>query len=240
MTLLFLVLTACAAPTGQNTTAAAITSAQTTLAQSTQTTRSKQRDTGSSASSKESASSAAAGGKAAATNETGGRQTTAGQSSKKNTSAPKSTAKKTTARQTARQQTAKKETSKTKTTKAAARTCSITVECRVILSHMSDLKAGHEAYVPSNGYIISKESRTFKQGDSVYDVLKAACAAHGVKLTAVHSSFGIYVKGIGNIDEMDCGKNSGWMYKVNGSPPGYTCENYTVSSGDDIVFYYVV
>ncbi len=36
-----------------------------------------------------------------------------------------------------------------------------------------------------------------------------------------------YVEGIGNLYEFDCGKESGWMYKVNGRFPNYGCSSYT-------------
>lgn len=123
------------------------------------------------------------------------------------------------------------------TTKAANR-CTITVECKTILSNMSDLKPGHEKYVPKNGYILAPEARTFAAGDTVYDVLKAACSDHNVKLTASNTSFGIYVSGIGNIDEKDCGKQSGWLYSVNGTYPSVSCDKTTVSNGDSILFTY--
>ena len=118
-------------------------------------------------------------------------------------------------------------------------TCTITVECKNIHKHMSQLKSGHERFVPNDGYIIHTESRTVDRGSTAYDVLKLACRAHGIRLTAKSTSYGVYVVGINNLDEKDCGSASGWMYKVNGTVPMISCGKYKMDSGDNLVFYYV-
>lgn len=137
----------------------------------------------------------------------------------------------------------KAETTKANTTKKAqstVSTCTLTIECTAVLNNMSSLKAGHERYVPSDGYILKNKKMTVSNGDTVYDVLKDACSESGIRLTASSSTFGIYVSGINNIDEKDCGKNSGWTYWVNGNMPMVTCGKYTVNNGDAIKFSYVV
>ena len=118
-------------------------------------------------------------------------------------------------------------------------TCTITVECKNIHKHMSQLKSGHERYVPNDGYIIHAESHTVNRGSTAYDVLKLACSAHGIRLTAKSTSYGVYVVGINNLDEKDCGSASGWMYKVNGTAPMTSCGKYKMDNGDNLVFYYV-
>ena len=118
-------------------------------------------------------------------------------------------------------------------------TCTITVECKNIHKHMSQLKSGHERFVPNDGYIIHAESHTVNRSSTAYDVLKLACNAHGIRLTARNTSYGVYVVGINNLDEKDCGSASGWMYKVNGTVPMTSCGKYKMDSGDNLVFYYV-
>lgn len=137
----------------------------------------------------------------------------------------------------------KPETTKAATTKKTQSTvsiCTLTIECTAVLNNMSSLKAGHERYVPSDGYLLKNKKMTVSNGDTVYDVLKDACSESGIRLTASSSTFGIYVSGINNIDEKDCGKNSGWTYWVNGNMPMVTCGKYTVNNGDAIKFSYVV
>ena len=103
---------------------------------------------------------------------------------------------------------------------------------------MSQLKSGHERFVPNDGYIIHAESHTVNRGSTAYDVLKLACNAHGIRLTAKSTSYGVYVVGINNLDEKDCGSASGWMYKVNGWFPNYGCSRYQVQQGDVICWVY--
>ena len=134
--------------------------------------------------------------------------------------------------------TAKGTTAKTKTTTSSTITCTVTVECKSILSHMDNLKAGHEAYVPSNGYMINGCTVTVKNGSSAYDAVKTACDEQGVHINAVSSSYGIYVAGFNNIDEKDCGSESGWLYSVNGRLPSKSCGKYILSNGDNVVFTY--
>ena len=152
------------------------------------------------------------------------------QTTSKSSSAAKTTQKKTTP-------TTAKTTKKPESTVS---TCTLTIECTAVLDNMSSLKAGHEKYVPDDGYILSNKKMTVSKGDTVYDVLKEACSENGIRLTASNSTFGIYVSGINNIDEKDCGKNSGWTYWVNGNMPMVTCGKYTVNNGDEIKFSYVV
>ena len=101
------------------------------------------------------------------------------------------------------------------------------------------LKEGHEEFVPSDGYIIKNYTYKAKAGYTAYDALKGACKKNDIKLTAQKTSYGIYISGINNLDEFDCGKQSGWMYSVNGIMPNTTCGNVTVDDGDSIVFTYV-
>lgn len=156
---------------------------------------------------------------------------------KEKTSSKSSSESKTTQKKKASSTTAAKTTKKAENTVS---TCTLTIECTAVLNNMSSLKAGHEKYVPGNGYILSNKKMTISKGDTVYDVLKEACSESGIRLTASNSSFGIYVSGINNIDEKDCGKNSGWTYWVNGNMPMVTCGKYNVNNGDEIKFSYVV
>lgn len=160
----------------------------------------------------------------------------------------------TVAETTTKETTAKPSTTKTQTTtkkkkitttkvkkkkKTDTVTCTVTVECKSILDHMDELKEGHEEFVPSDGYIIKNYTYKAKAGYTAYDALKSACNNNDIKLTAQKTNYGVYISGINNLDEFDCGKQSGWMYSVNGIMPNTTCGNVTVDDGDSIVFTYV-
>ncbi|MCQ2546360.1 MAG: DUF4430 domain-containing protein [Clostridia bacterium] len=120
----------------------------------------------------------------------------------------------------------------------AAKRCTITIKCDSILKHLDSLKDGKNKYVPSNGVILSKSTVEFRDGNTVFDVLKATCSAAGINLSAKNSSMGAYVEGINNIFEFDCGGTSGWMYSVNGTTPNHSCSAHKVKNGDNIIWYY--
>ena len=103
---------------------------------------------------------------------------------------------------------------------------------------MDDLKNGHESYVPKNGLMLDNYKATLKSKSTVYDLLKKACNDKGITYTAKDTMYSVYIVGINNIDEKDCGKNSGWMYSVNGSFPNVSVDSKKLKDGDKVVFTY--
>lgn len=118
--------------------------------------------------------------------------------------------------------------------------CTVTIDCSVILNNMGNLTDGKEAYVPSSGYILKDYSLKAKQGESVYSLLKRACDENNIPLNATDSGFGKYVYGINNLDQKDCGSESGWKYSVNGVYPGRSCDAEKIKSNTKIVWKYVI
>ena len=118
--------------------------------------------------------------------------------------------------------------------------CTIEIRCDTILNNMGDLTSGKEAYVPANGTILATSTVSFSEGDTVFDVLTAACKAAGIQLEYTFSALygSNYIEGINNLYEFDCGEESGWMYKVNGWFPNYGCSKYELHDGDVIVWCY--
>ena len=168
--------------------------------------------------------------------------TVAETTTKEATTKPSTTKTQTTTKATTETTTKKKKVTATKVKKKKKTdtvTCTVTVECKSILDHMDDLKEGHEEFVPDDGYIIKDYTYKAKKGYTAYDALKSACKKSDIKLTAKSTSYGIYISGINNLDEFDCGKQSGWIYSVNGIMPNTTCGNVSVDDGDSIVFTYV-
>lgn len=135
--------------------------------------------------------------------------------------------------------TSKTTTKKNEPTVKDEISCTLNVECKSILNNMDKLKDGHSEYVPANGYIIKGYTYTAKAGFTAYDALKKACEDNGIKLTAKSSMYGTYVSGINNIDEFDCGSQSGWMYSINGNRPNVSASSQRVTDGDEITFEYV-
>lgn len=112
----------------------------------------------------------------------------------------------------------------------------ITVDCRTVLSNMAQLKSGKTSVVPSNGVILGTRSVTLQEGDTVFSVLQRACKAAGVSLDAAFGN--TYIRGIGNLNEFDCGQASGWVYSVNGKFLSVGCSKCSVKAGDSIALRY--
>lgn len=131
-------------------------------------------------------------------------------------------------------------TKKNTTTKQRVYTCTIEIRCDTILNNMGDLKAGKEVYVPSNGVILPTTTVEFTDGETVFEVLRRACASKNIQIeyswTPLYGSY--YIEGINNLYEFDCGQQSGWMYKVDGWFPNYGCSSYKLKDGEAIVWCY--
>ena len=118
--------------------------------------------------------------------------------------------------------------------------CTISIECSNILDNMDDLKKTKEEFVPEDGWILKETEVAFQGGETVFDVLKKVCGENGIhmssKYTPLYKSY--YIEGINQLYEMDCDKNSGWMYSVNGKYPNYGCSEYKLKDGDKIEWRY--
>lgn len=133
---------------------------------------------------------------------------------------------------------ADKPNTKITSTTSSKKTCTITIECKSILDNMDDLKSGHEAYVPKNGIILSEYEATFNGKATVYDLLKKACDDNKIPYNAKTTIYSVYISGINNLDEFDCGGDSGWLYYVNGKMPNVSCDSIKLKDGDKVVFSY--
>lgn len=119
-------------------------------------------------------------------------------------------------------------------------TCTFSIECSTILNNLSDLNPDKLEMVPSDGVILSTQTVTFYEGESVFDVLQRICQENGIHMesswTPMYNS--AYVEGINNLYEFDCGNLSGWMYRVNGWYPNYGCSRYQLAQGDVVEWRY--
>ena len=122
----------------------------------------------------------------------------------------------------------------------AENVCFISIECSTAFSEKSELKDSVAAYLPPDGIILAETGIAFGDGESVADVLRRVCEENGVALetTAAPLYGSIYVEGIGNLYEFDCGPGSGWMYCVNGVFPNYGASSYVLSPGDRVEWRY--
>lgn len=126
------------------------------------------------------------------------------------------------------------------TTTESSGSCTIRIECSTILQNMDDLKSSKRSYVPADGMILNQTTVSFSQGETVYNVLSRTCKKARIQLEVSYSGgYGsYYVEGIGNLYEFDCGRQSGWIYTVNGKDPNYGCSSYQLKNGDHIEWSY--
>ena len=137
--------------------------------------------------------------------------------------------------------TAAQPASSSTSTTTAQRNPTVTISIRCDTAVGNDkLRAGKAPYVPSNGIIMSTRTVSFTQGETVFNVLQRETRAAGIQMEFSNNPMfnSVYIEGINNLYEFDCGELSGWMYKVNGVFPNYGCSSYTLKQGDVIEWVY--
>ena len=119
-------------------------------------------------------------------------------------------------------------------------TCTLEIRCDTLLGNLHKMQEGKAALVPENGVMLEATEVEFSAGDSVFDVFRKVLREEKIHFEYVDASAydSVYIEGIGNIYEFDCGPQSGWMFSVNGIYPGLGCSAYTLADGDVIVFNY--
>ena len=119
-------------------------------------------------------------------------------------------------------------------------TCTLEIRCDTLLDKLDRLSAGKAAIVPESGVILAKTTVSFTPGESVFDVLRRCLKEEGIHFEYVDTRAynSVYIEGIANLYEFDCGDQSGWLFAVNGVSPSLGCSGYTVSAGDEILFAY--
>lgn len=119
-------------------------------------------------------------------------------------------------------------------------TCTLEVRCDILLTPGTALPAGKESLVPADGFLLPPTQAAFSRGETVFDVLRRVLRQEKIHFEYVDASLydTVYIEGIGNIYEYDCGPLSGWMYCVNGEFPSLGCSSYVLEEGDVISFRY--
>lgn len=120
------------------------------------------------------------------------------------------------------------------------RSCTFSISCAVLLDQKDALDEAVAELVPADGYLLKPVKMTYSTGESVFDLLKRACRQNNIHMeyTDTPAYHSVYIEGIGNLYEFDCGEGSGWMYRVNGQYPNYGCSRCTVNNGDVIEWRY--
>ena len=127
------------------------------------------------------------------------------------------------------------------TTKKQTLSVSLTISLQSVKNNPNALPAHQQKLlVPESGYLANGYRVEVKEGTTVLEVLKDYLNKNNIHYDIQDHQFGAYIAGINNIYEFDAGKNSGWMYKVNGVLPNYGVGSYTLKDGDSIFLFYTI
>ena len=118
--------------------------------------------------------------------------------------------------------------------------CTLSVRCDTILDNIEWLDSDKVELVPKDGVIYAEREVVFYEGESVFDLLLREMKQNKIHMEFVNTPMynSVYIEGINNLYEFDCGERSGWMYKVNGWFPNYGCSRYGLKEGDRVEWVY--
>ncbi len=119
-------------------------------------------------------------------------------------------------------------------------TCTLEIRCDTLLAKRDTMQAEKAALVPADGVLLETVEVEFEPGDAVFDVFRRVLREKKLhfEYTDGRAYDAVYIEGICNLYEFDCGPQSGWMYSVNDVYPSLGCSAYTLSDGDAIAFHY--
>ncbi|MGN8855894.1 DUF4430 domain-containing protein [Catenibacterium mitsuokai] len=166
-----------------------------------------------------------------------------------------------------KQETKKQETKKTETKSASSKqdtkkpeTKSFSTKHKTKKTETNTSSSKHETSVPQQVETPKQETpvkqtvsvrvigvnSTMMQGNievnsssTAYSVLRELAKQNGKSISTKGFGSTVYVSGIDGLKEFDHGPSSGWMYKVNGTPPNIGAGAYKVKAGDTVIWYYV-
>lgn len=120
-------------------------------------------------------------------------------------------------------------------------TVRVGAECTSVLSHLDSIDKGinDDSIIPADGVMIPLTEIAVPDGATAFDALDAAARERNIPVDRVNSTYGVYVRGIGNVYEFGFGGESGWTYLVNGESPQISSGVYKLSAGDTVEFIYI-
>lgn len=174
-------------------------------------------------------------------------------SSSKQETKKQETKKKETKSSSSKQETKKQETKKTETKSSSTKQETKKTETNNS-SHKQETSAPQQVEPPKQETSIKQTvsvqvigvNSTMMQGNievnsssTAYSVLRELAKQNGKSISTKGFGSTVYVSGIDGLKEFDHGPSSGWMYKVNGTPPNIGAGAYRLKAGDQVIWYYV-
>lgn len=174
-------------------------------------------------------------------------------SSSKQETKKQETKKKETKSSSSKQETKKQETKKTETKSSSTKQETKKIETNNS-SSKQETSAPQKVEPPKQETPIKQTvsvqvigvNSTMMQGNievnsssTAYSVLRELAKQNGKSISTKGFGSTVYVSGIDGLKEFDHGPSSGWMYKVNGTPPNVGAGAYRLKAGDQVIWYYV-
>lgn len=174
-------------------------------------------------------------------------------SSSKQETKKQETKKKETKSSSSKQETKKQETKKTETKSSSTKQETKKIETNNS-SSKQETSASQQVEPPKQETPIKQTvsvqvigvNSTMMQGNievnsssTAYSVLRELAKQNGKSISTKGFGSTVYVSGIDGLKEFDHGPSSGWMYKVNGTPPNIGAGAYRLKAGDQVIWYYV-
>ena len=131
------------------------------------------------------------------------------------------------------------ENSKSVKSEKAIKKCTLYITC-INAINSEKLADNIRKVLPEDGIIYEKTEVSFTEGESCFDILERELKNEGILIESsiTPATKSVYIEGINNLYEFDCGKQSGWMYTVNGDVPNVSCSEYKIKENDEIKFQY--
>ena len=153
-----------------------------------------------------------------------------------------------------KQEAKKQETKKTETKSSSAKQETKKTETNTSSSNKQETSAPQQVEPPKQETPVKQTvsvqvigvNSTMMQGNievnsssTAYSVLRELAKQNGKSISTKGFGSTVYVSGIDGLKEFDHGPSSGWMYKVNGTPPNIGAGAYRLKAGDQVIWYYV-
>lgn len=120
--------------------------------------------------------------------------------------------------------------------------CTISINCKAIAKNLDKLAEEKHFLVPEDGIILTETETEISEGETAFDVLKRITRENNIHMEFVETPLynSVYIEGINNLYEFDCGESSGWVYTVNGQIPSCSSSKYILKDGDKIAWIYTL
>ena len=117
-------------------------------------------------------------------------------------------------------------------------TCTLMISCETLLNHMNQLNKAEKSIIPASGILYQKQIIEFRDGETVFDVLKHERDAGHLRFEyqetpAYNSVYLTSIDGLGRTLS-----TSGWTYRVNTTFIPAGCSAVKLHNGDIIEWHY--